>query len=230
MTEYNQSDLLVLRNWCDSENGLFSRRPGQHVSMLYTDYDNSIGFFIESIKRATSEEKDQYSEEIFECLYDMARHDDREAIRETFEYCPQVEEWWGYGDELTPLGEAISNSAQNAICAFIDVGYDIEACASGTGDYALDLVEEGCSDDFVLFMVEHGAEITFPFVYYTIISDKNIQLARKMLSTSKRRVWALDKESIDYLCDNKLDKSISDKEHEFAMKIIREEIEKQFEN
>lgn len=77
---------------------------------------------------------------------------------------------------------------------------------------------------------ENRAEITFPFVYYTIISDKNIQLARKMLSTSKRRVWALDKESIDYLCDNKLDKSISDKEHEFAMKIIREEIEKQFEN
>lgn len=224
MTDSIQTDLYAIYNWCD-EQGLFSGRPGHHASRLYSDYNNSIEYFIESIRRATSDEIAKYTEEVYCYLYIMAEHDDGESIKTVYDLCPQLDEYWGSGgDGITPLGEAIVHKAKAAICAFLEVGYEIESCAYGTGDYALDLTDY--DEEFVMFLVTHGAEVSFASVYSTIVYANNEILAQKMIMECTKPGWVTaDKSSIaEWISENrrKEDPEITDSTHQRALHIIEE--------
>lgn len=224
MTENNQADLYAIYNWCD-EQGLFSSKPGHHASRLYNDYNNSIEYFIESIRRATADDITKYTEEVYTYLYDMAEHDDGESIKTVYGLCPQLDEYWGSGgDGITPLGEAIVHKAKAAICAFLDVGYGMESCAYGTGTYALDLTDY--DEDFVMFLVAHGAEVSFASVYSTIVYANNEALAQKMIMDCTEPGWRIDNESsiMEWISGNsrKDDLDITDSIHQRALHIIKE--------
>lgn len=183
------SERYKLSNWL-SAGGPYYGKPGCYPSVLVSNYNDNIGFFLEALERADSSERGKYYEEVYETLYCMARNNNQCAIERVFALCPGLDTYWGHMDGITPLGEAIASNCQQAIQAFLNCGFDIESCCSGIGDWALDLADN--DNELIMFLVKNGADISLNAVYSQIVYYHNYDLAKEMILKGSSFCYGLD--------------------------------------
>lgn len=148
-------------------------------------YNLAAKQLIDLLEHASTDARKYYYEQIYETLYDFARHDDADSINKVFRLCPDLEPEGYYDyDQTLPLGEAIESNAFNAISALLENGCDIDyptMAEHGTIDFAESC--KNCSEKMLLFLIDKGATFDTNDMINTWVYCQNPKLAKQMIAS-----------------------------------------------